>query len=106
MLGYYNPFNADPTSPIGQIADPAIKALNSLIASEAAAFGARYVNIYTPFVGNELAYTYIASGNVHPNATGYAVIASQLETVPEPSTFLVFGAGLASCVLLKRRSRP
>ena len=41
MLGYDNPFNADPTSPIGQLADPAIRALNTLIASEAAAFGAR-----------------------------------------------------------------
>lgn len=105
MLGYHNPFNADPTSAIGKIADPAVKALNALIAGEAAAFGARYVDTYTPFLGHELAYTYIASGNVHPNATGYAVIASQLETVPEPSTFLVVGAGLVGWLVLGRRLR-
>jgi lysophospholipase L1-like esterase len=105
MLGYDNPFNADPTSAIGKIADPAIKALNALIAGEASAFGARYVDTYTPFLGHELAYTYIASGNVHPNATGYAVIAAQIEAVPEPSTFLVVGAGLAGWLVLGRRLR-
>jgi lysophospholipase L1-like esterase len=105
MLGYHNPFNADPTSAIGKIADPAIKALNSLIAGEASAFGARYVDTYTPFLGHELAYTYIASGNVHPNAAGYAVIAAQVDAVPEPCTLLVFGAGLAGWFGLGRRSR-
>ena len=37
--------------------------------------------------------------------TGYAVIAAQVEAVPEPSTFLVFGAGLAGWLVLGRRSR-
>jgi len=104
MLGYHNPFNADPTSAIGKIADPAIKALNSLIQSEAKAFGATYVDTYTPFVGHELAYTYIAQGNVHPNSTGYALIAAQMEAVPEPSSFLVVGAGLVGWVIVTRRN--
>jgi len=104
LLGYHNPFNADPTSPIGMIADPAIKGLNSLIAAEAAAFGARYIDTYDPFVGHELDDTYIANGNVHPNATGYALIAGQMETVPEPSTFLM-GAGIVGWLTLARRSR-
>ena len=102
MMGYPNPFNADPTSPIGKIADPAIKALNGLIAGEAAAFGGRYVDTYSAIKGHELAYTYIASGNVHPNATGYAAIAAQMETVPEPSSILVFGAGLVGYLTLVR----
>lgn len=101
MLGYHNPFNADPKSAIGQIADPAIKALNAIIAGEAAAFGAKYVDTYTSFLGHELDYTYIASGNVHPNAKGYAVIATQIEAVPEPSTFLV-GAGILGWIAAGR----
>jgi lysophospholipase L1-like esterase len=105
LLGYHNPFNANPSSPLGMLADPAIKALNTLIAGEAAAFGTRYVDTYTPFLGHELAYTYIASGNVHPNAMGYAVIASQLSTVPEPSSILVMGAGLVGWIALARRPK-
>jgi lysophospholipase L1-like esterase len=95
MMGYYNPFNADPTSPMGQIADPAIKALNGVIAQEAVAFGAHYVDLYNPLKGHELADTFIANGNVHPNAAGYALIATQVEAVPEPSTLFLVAAGAA-----------
>jgi lysophospholipase L1-like esterase len=105
LIGYHNPFNVDPTSPIGKLADPAIKALNSLIAAEAAAFHANYVDTYTPFLGHELAYTYIASGNVHPNAAGYAVVAAQIEAVPEPSTCLLFGAGAIGWLASARRMK-
>jgi lysophospholipase L1-like esterase len=105
MLGYHNPFNADPTSPIGKIADPAIKALNTLIAGEASAFGAKYVDTYTPFLGHELADTYIATGNVHPNAAGYALIAGQLEAVPEPGTIFVVAAGFGGLLLYGRAAR-
>jgi lysophospholipase L1-like esterase len=106
MLGYHNPFNADPNSPMGKVADPAIKALNTLIAAQAAAFGAKYVDTYTPFLGHELSYTYIASGNVHPNDAGYQLIANQMiQQVPEPSTALLFGAGLAGALGFGRRAR-
>jgi lysophospholipase L1-like esterase len=105
MLGYHNPFNADPTSAIGRIADPAIKALNTLIAAEAKAFGATYVDTYSPFVGHELADTYIAGGNVHPTAAGYKLIAGQMEAVPEPASLLVMGAGFIGWLALGRRRR-
>jgi lysophospholipase L1-like esterase len=36
------------------------------------------VDIYTPFRGHALDYTFIAEGNVHPNAVGYGVIARQM----------------------------
>lgn len=106
MLGYHNPFNAAPSSPIGQVADPAIRALNALIAAQAAAVGAKYVDTYTPFLGHELAYTYIASGNVHPNDAGYQLIANQMvQQVPEPSPALLFGAGLVVALGFGRRAR-
>jgi len=92
LMRYYDPyapFLTDPNSPfypIAQAAHVAVPALNQVIAGEAAAFGGVYVDEYTPFVGHELDYTYIASGNEHPNLTGYAAITSQLvaATVPEP----------------------
>jgi hypothetical protein len=104
LLGYHNPFAADPSSPLGHIAGPAIKALNALIAGEASAFGAHYVDTYTPFVGHELADTYIAEGDVHPNAAGYALIVGQMEAVPEPSTLALLGVMFAGLVLHRRRS--
>jgi hypothetical protein len=68
--------------------------------------GARYVDNYTPFLGNEAKYTFIASSgsqyNVHPNDQGYQVMANQME-VPEPSTFAVLTAGLVGTLLLGRR---
>lgn len=106
LMGYHNPFAGVPASPLSAIAGPAIQGLNSVISGEAAAFGARYVDTYTPFLGHELEYTYIASGNVHPNAAGYAVIAAQMDaqTVPEPSTLAVLAVGMAG-VLLRNRFR-
>ena len=63
------------------------------------------MDTYTPFVGHELAYTYIASGNVHPNSAGYQAIADQMAAVPEPSGFLVMGAAVLGWFALGRR-RP
>jgi lysophospholipase L1-like esterase len=99
LLGYYDPFAPfahDPTSPlyrVAQVSAPAIQGLDKVIATEASAFGARYIDLYTPFLGHELAYTDVANpaipGNVHPTPAGYAVIVTQL--VPEPPS-LVMGA--------------
>jgi lysophospholipase L1-like esterase len=103
LLDYHNPFNAAPNTPIGMVADPVIQALSSLIAGEASAFGARFVDIYKPFLGNELADTLIVTGNVHPNAQGYQLIVTQLEAAPEPSSLFLMGTGLAGGLLIMRR---
>jgi lysophospholipase L1-like esterase len=113
LLGYYDPFAPfahDPTSPlfpISQLSGPAIQGLNQVLAGEAAAFGATYVDLFTPFVGHELAYTFVAdNGNVHPTPAGYAVIAQQLEAaVPEPSSLLLLAAGAAGLLGLNRQRR-
>lgn len=77
-------------------------------------FDAFYVDTFTPFVGNEAEYTFLDEfpagsivppptpfgdgtapiGNIHPNATGYQVIATQSEAVPEPSSLVaLLGTG-------------
>ncbi|HMB02385.1 MAG TPA: SGNH/GDSL hydrolase family protein, partial [Isosphaeraceae bacterium] len=99
LLGYYDPFAPfahDPTSPLyptAQVSAPAIQGLNQVIAGEASAFGARYIDLYTPFLGHELAYTDVANpanlGNIHPTPAGYTVIVAEL--VPAPSS-LAMGA--------------
>jgi lysophospholipase L1-like esterase len=108
MMGYYNPYNADPSSSLDKLIDPAVHALNAVIAGEAKAFGVRFIDTYTPMLGHELQDTYIATGNVHPNAAGYALIEGQM--VPEPSSFLLMGLGISALGVLKlrrlRRGRP
>jgi lysophospholipase L1-like esterase len=106
-LGEYNPFPGEPSNPLNAIAGPAIQGLNATIQSIAKTWGANYVDTYTPFAGNESAYTYIAAvpGDVHPNALGYSVIAAQIEAVPEPSTLAVMGLGFAAVAIHVRRRR-
>jgi lysophospholipase L1-like esterase len=106
-MGEYNPFPGQPGNPLSAIAGPAIKGLNATIEALSAKFGTQYVDTYTPFVGHESAYTYIAAlpGDVHPNALGYSVIASQIEAVPEPSTIAVMGLGFIGLAATVRRRR-
>ena len=70
-------------------------------------WGAKYVDVYTPFVGHEAAYTYmtVVPGDVHPNALGYSVIAAQLAgatPAPEPSTLAVMGLGIVALAATAR----
>jgi lysophospholipase L1-like esterase len=108
-LGEYNPFPGQPSNPLNAIAGPAIQGLDATIKGVAKRLGAIYVDTYTPFIGNEANYTYIAAvpGDVHPNALGYSVIAGQIEATPtpEPSTLAVLGLGIAALAVTARRRR-
>ena len=124
LLGYYNPFPADPTSPAAPVFNAGGTALNSVIQGLAAQFGAAYVDNATPFLGNEAQYTYQALqpagssvsgtyggvlpiGNVHPNATGYSVIAADVAAaaVPEPASWPLLAAGITALGILGRSRR-
>ncbi len=122
VLGYFNPFPADPTSPAGPLFAAGGTSLNSIIQSLATQFNATYVNNATPFVGHEAQYTFEAAqptnsvvtgpfggslpiGNVHPNPLGYSVIAGDIAAtaVPEPSSWLMLATAAGAFGLMLRR---
>ena len=122
LLGYYNPFPADPTgNPAKPIFAQGGPELNAIIQSLATEFSANYVDTNTPFLGREGALTYISQypagstspgsnpgiepiGDVHPNDAGYTVIAGQLADTPEPGSLGLVGIAVAAFgVVLRRR---
>jgi len=124
LLGYFNPFPADPASPGAPVFNAGGTQLNSVIQSLATQYGAIYVDNATSFIGHEAAYTYQAVlpagssvggsyggtlpiGNVHPNAQGYSVITANVTAataVPEPPAWSVLLVGVvASSFLLRFR---
>ncbi len=115
VLGYFNPFPANPESPAAPVFAEGGPQLNAIIQDLAAEYDGFYVDTATPFLGREAELTFIDEnpagtevpephpfgsgiapiGNVHPNAAGYRVIADQLIAVPTPSA-----AGLGAVMLL------
>ncbi len=113
LLGYYNPFPADPTTnPAKPVFAQGGPELNGIIQSLTTRFDAEYVDTNTPFLGREGALTYISQypagsispapgsgvepiGNVHPNDAGYTVIANKVASTPEPASLALFGIAAA-----------
>jgi lysophospholipase L1-like esterase len=112
LLDYYNPFAAlGSDSPANRLVQNFVDAHHLFLTEDAPSFGARVVSIGAPFVGHEGDYTYIFSGNVHPNDHGYQVIADQLIAAvdsPEPGTLTLLALGAVGLAGYgwQRRSRP
>jgi lysophospholipase L1-like esterase len=109
LPGYYNPFPSG--LPEKTFYDSVLAAFNPIVAADAAAFGATYVDLQGPFTGREFELTNIATGDVHPNQAGYAVIAGRLQAavVPEPGSLALLASGGAAGALwaaARRRARP
>jgi hypothetical protein len=108
MPGTYNPYAALPDSPLATIAPLAVQALNQVVEGEAAAFGGRYVDLYTPLLGHEAQYTFVltppAGSNNHLNDLGYSVMGAQAVSaiVPEPSSLSMMAVGLVGLLARSR----
>jgi len=94
VMTYYNPFSGtgSPMEPLTEAAllgidgvvdcsavavNPANSGLNDMITCIGESAGATVVDVKPQFDGNALALTHIATGDIHPNDAGYAVIADE-----------------------------
>ena len=104
-VGYYDPFAVLPGNPNPALTSGAIITLNSIISDVSTFFGARYVDVYAAFSGNEGVLTNMlldqttTAPNVHPTDAGYTVIANQI--IPTPGAGLVVAMGVL--VMARRR---
>lgn len=130
LLGYYNPFPADPGNPAAPIFDAAGDDLNAIIASLAGQFGASFIDVAPAFVGREAEFTFIDEqpdgfllaegpfagvepiGNVHAEGDGYDAITDALiaeitpvAPVPLPAALPLYLSALAGMGLVLRRRR-
>lgn len=85
LPGYYNPY-PDQTAE-GQFYNSILGAFNPAVEQLASIFDAEYIDLDSIFDGRELELTNIGIGDVHPNQTGYALIANSFaQAVPEPAS--------------------
>ncbi len=127
VLGYFNPFPADPTNPATPLFTTCGMPLNGIIRGLATQYGGTFVDTAPPFVGREAAPTYLARmprgssspnvgpyvgiepvGNVHPNDAGYQAIAGQVEAaaVPEPASIALLATGCLCQLVASRGRKP
>ena len=85
LLNYYNPYEVfGPASPVNKVftyVEGVVSASDQQLAKQ---FNGHFVDIHTPFLGHAGEYTYILQGGIHPNASGYSIIAQQMVAVDQP----------------------
>lgn len=117
LIGYHNPYGSSPEHPFYPLSDPAVQAVNQVVAGLAPNFGATYVDFYSVISGREKELTLIDDGtyNVHLNDAGYAVAAQELirtssAATPEPGTLTLFAVACVGAAgfrrLTRRAARP
>ncbi len=102
LVGAYNPavlMNGG-GSPVLTIGSTSTLLLDAVIAGQAAAFGANFVDTASLLKGNPG----FLNGE-HPSAAGYAAIASGFNTVPEPTTLALLGTLGLGLAARRRRAR-
>jgi lysophospholipase L1-like esterase len=83
LLDYFNALGfLGSNDPINQFEIPLFQSFQTMVQAEARDFRATFVDIYKPFVGHELDYTFEPTGS-HPNAHGYQVISQQMISASE-----------------------
>ena len=78
IMTAYNPFSFGLGLPFERFADEIVERLNVIIRETAAAHGARIGDPYGLMQGKAASWTNMLSGDIHPNANGYQVLAYSL----------------------------
>ena len=113
VIGYHNPYGGSPFHPFYNLAAPAVQGLNQVIEGVGTnpAFGAKYVDFYTPILGRDQELTLINTfpadlvNYVHLNSNGYGVVSQQLirtAAVPVPPSVILFGMGALGLLGIRR----
>lgn len=76
LTTYYNPFGQSVSGSENELAW--LNRFNQVIRKRGAEYKAQVVDFYSPVAGHEQDYTWIAGGDVHPNAPGHAALAAAL----------------------------
>lgn len=74
-----NQFSPFPSGSVKADLGALLKTYTGLLTRVAAQAKVRVADVYTPFVGHELTYTWIGHGDIHATTLGYAVIAAIVE---------------------------
>ncbi|MBQ9079906.1 MAG: hypothetical protein IJY27_02430 [Clostridia bacterium] len=75
FLAQYDPmYGVEGIEALSTLSGSAITMLNSSMKTQAELGGCTYLDIYTPFLGHAMEWTFILSADIHPNAEGHRQI--------------------------------
>ncbi len=101
LLNYYNPYEvfgtASPVNNVFRYVSDVVSASDQELAKQ---YKGHFVDIHTPFIGHAAEYTYILAGDIHPNASGYSIIAEQMVAGDQIAQQMVAGNQLLDALLV------